>query len=106
MDINELVKKSHATALEKGWWDGPRSPLEVYALVVSEVGEAIEDARDSRPELYYTDGKPCGELSEIADVFIRLADYCGREGWDLDSAIEKKMEYNNTRPYRHGGKKY
>lgn len=42
---------------------------------------------------------------ELADVIIRVLDYCGYAGIDIDAAISQKHEYNKTRPYRHGGKK-
>lgn len=40
-----------------------------------------------------------------ADVIIRVLDYCGYAGIDIDAAISQKHEYNKSRPYRHGGKK-
>ena len=42
---------------------------------------------------------------ELADAIIRIADMCGAYGLDLEEALTKKMEYNKSRPYRHGGKK-
>ena len=50
-------------------------------------------------------GKPEGIPIELADVIIRVLDYCGYAGIDIDAAISQKHEYNRTRPYRHGGKK-
>lgn len=49
--------------------------------------------------------KPEGVGAELADVVIRIADMCGLYGIDLQARIEEKMEYNLTRPYRHGNKK-
>jgi NTP pyrophosphatase (non-canonical NTP hydrolase) len=49
-------------------------------------------------------GKPCGIPSELADIVIRVFDACGRYDIDLERIIEEKMEYNATRPQRHGGK--
>lgn len=51
------------------------------------------------------DAKPCGIPSEVADVLIRLLDYCGSRGIDIQKAYEVKTAYNRTRPWRHGGKK-
>lgn len=48
--------------------------------------------------------KPEGELVELADAMIRILDYCGSKGWDVDAAVRLKMEYNKTRSQRHGGK--
>lgn len=48
--------------------------------------------------------KPEGELIELADAVIRIADWCGKNGWDLEAAINAKMAYNKTRGHRHGGK--
>ena len=45
------------------------------------------------------------QFGELADVIIRVLDYCGYAGIDIDAAISQKHEYNRTRPYRHGGKK-
>lgn len=108
MEINELIKTAHSIAKEKGWHDKKISHLEFAALVHSEISEFVEDVRDNIGEFYYLDehknSKPRGKLIEIADVVIRIADYCGAMGWDLESAIEAKMEFNKTRPYRHGGK--
>lgn len=42
---------------------------------------------------------------ELADCMIRILDYCGHDGIDIEEAIRIKHEYNKTRPYRHGGKK-
>lgn len=65
-------------------------------------------------EILYADGKACekyerrkpeGVAVELADCMIRILDYCGRAGIDIEEAIRIKHEYNKTRPYRHGGKK-
>ena len=49
-------------------------------------------------------GKPEGIPIELADAIIRICDTCGQYGIDLDRAIRLKMEYNKTRPYKHGKK--
>jgi len=48
--------------------------------------------------------KPCGIPIELADVLIRAADFCGKYGIDLDTAVKLKLEYNKSRSHRHGGK--
>ena len=122
--LNELAKEIHENAVEHGWWDEPRSFGEVDALCHSELSEALEEHRDGRPMVYVLDlegdnnavprleedidkfngRKPEGVAVEMADCIIRILDWCGKEGIDIDKIIRLKMEYNKTRPYRHGGK--
>lgn len=49
--------------------------------------------------------KPEGVASEFADIFIRLLHYSKIHDIDLMAETRRKMEYNKTRPYRHGGLK-
>ena len=106
MTINELVKEAFKNAVEKGWHDKTNSPLEYHMLIVSEIAEATEEVRNKKLAVYTASdsSKPEGELIELADAIIRIADYCGFMHWDLEAAIKMKMEYNKTRPYKHGGK--
>lgn len=106
--INEVAKQIHENAVDHGWWDEERGFPEVLALIHSEVSEALEEYRNGRlPTEVYTgnNGKPEGIPIELADVIIRVLDYCGYAGIDIDAAISQKHEYNKSRPYRHGGKK-
>jgi NTP pyrophosphatase (non-canonical NTP hydrolase) len=48
--------------------------------------------------------KPEGIPTELADIIIRVLDICANWGIDISAAIADKMAYNETRPYRHGGK--
>ena len=80
------------------------------ALVHSEISEALEVYRDLGKEglsknWNEENGKPEGFTVELADAIIRIADMCGAYGLDLEESLTKKMEYNKSRPYRHGGKK-
>jgi NTP pyrophosphatase (non-canonical NTP hydrolase) len=141
MTIKELVDKSYGTAKAKGWHDSPREVGTLLMLMVGELSEAMEEARDNKPDIYFnrkprsygemssgiieykdaftSDGsvhpdlnqwfeanKPEGQLIEIADTVIRIFDYCGLKGWDLEKAIRLKMAHNETRPQRHGGKSF
>lgn len=105
MTIQELMNRAYATALAKGFYDPPKTPLEAHALIMAEVGEAVEAARTEMPPIHvWPDGKPDGECVELADAVIRIADYCRSRGWDLEKALELKLQFNTTRPYKHGKK--
>ena len=81
------------------------------ALLHSEVSEALEAYRDHKlaDATGGSDGprensKPEGVGSELADVFIRLLDMADVFGIDLAAEVERKIAYNATRPYQHGGR--
>lgn len=51
----------------------------------------------------------CVKGASILPVIFSLDYYlahCIARGWDIYAAMEAKMNYNNTRSYRHGGKKF
>lgn len=111
---DEIVRNTK----EKGWYDTDRSFGDDIALLHSEVSEMFEAFRDhgtddvtQRPTQVVSGivmtsiPKPEGVGSEAADVMIRLLDTCARYGIDLRYELERKIEYNSTRPYRHGGKR-
>lgn len=93
-------------------------------LIVSEAAEALEELRNGNAanEVYHPEGynaedsmgnpngpwvnagKPEGVPSEIADIVIRCLDFADANGFDLGDIVLEKMEYNESRPYKHGKK--
>jgi NTP pyrophosphatase (non-canonical NTP hydrolase) len=113
--------------IAKGW-SGEGSPEKTFgdcmALLHSEVSEALEAYRNWGMEdvtdrcgcgIDLADQATVGEIghrckpegvgSEFADILVRLLDDCERWGIDLEYEFKRKMQYNDTRAYRHGGKK-
>lgn len=99
-------------------------------LVMGEVIEAHEELRSGHSigQVYYSGGvqredmmgnptgelvggKPEGAVVELVDAHIRLLDLAAEmeeagiiEDWD--ALVEKKLTYNETRGYKHGGRAF
>ena len=131
--MEQIIKKAHQVAKDKGFWETERNVPEMLMLVVSELAEALEALRKG----HYADKSIVNELykdieineyddefnimagpwksgfeanikstfeDEIADVAIRLFDLCGGLNIELQKHIELKMMYNSMRGYKHGKK--
>jgi hypothetical protein len=110
LKIEEMIERSHAMAVEKGWWDGgERSVVDQVNNFHAEISEAWEEYRAGRMDTWYSrkgergetwtsmdaerhysqtpycyvenGWKPEGFWIEIADLCIRLADTMGAYGW-------------------------
>lgn len=97
--LREIQEEAHQTAVQKGWYDRARPPLELLMLITTEVAECAEEFR--RPDLNM---QAIGE--ELADIVIRVADAAAAWNIDLAQCVDEKMARNLERPQRHGGKRY
>jgi len=84
------------------WWLHPvtgaridRNKGELLMLIVSELAEAMEGERKDLMD----DHLPHRKMAEVelADTLIRIFDYAGAFGYDLDGAVREKLAYNAKR---------
>lgn len=74
-----MMAEIHENAQKHGWWEEDRQYGEIIALIHSELSEALEEHRDSKPLVYDGEnGKPEGCAVELIDAVIRILDYLGR----------------------------
>jgi NTP pyrophosphatase (non-canonical NTP hydrolase) len=108
LNLDDLAQECHQIAVDHGWWeDWNRNVLEQVALMHSELSEAVEEIRakeDPRVVYFSIGGKPEGFGVELADTIIRILDTCARYKIPIGALVEQKMEYNRSRPYKHGNK--
>lgn len=112
--------------IAKGWRRGTNTFGDYIALLHTELSEALEAYRDHRladatkmpDHMFRNDGSGCRQVcegthdpskpegvgSEFADVLIRLLDVCDIYGIDLATEYERKLAFNRTRPFQHGGR--
>ena len=101
--LDALAAVLHETAIQKGFWDGPKNHDKIgnkLALVHSEVTEVLEAIRKNKGSQEI--------VEEMSDVIIRLLDLYAAmvEHGDIihsiDVVMAEKTAINKERPKLHG----
>lgn len=100
MNLNDYSRECREA--NDTWWKDPatgkplqRNKGELLMLMVSEISEAMEGERKNLMD----DKLPHRRMAEVelADALIRIFDYAGGFGYDLQGAFEEKMAFNARR---------
>jgi NTP pyrophosphatase (non-canonical NTP hydrolase) len=103
--FDNLATNLHQDAIEKGFWPHEDDVDDIFIakqcmMIVSEVTEVMEAIRKDKGEEEIT--------KEFADILIRTLDLysgvveAGYTRLSLDQALREKVEFNKTRPEKHG----
>ncbi len=104
--FDRVSQEVHKIASEQGLWQGGsnRDIWKVIAWGMSEFAEALECYRvGNGPDKNITDMS--GLEVQLADVLGILMDMQAGFGLKIAEALQKKMEFNKSRDWLHGGKK-
>jgi NTP pyrophosphatase (non-canonical NTP hydrolase) len=104
-EFDNLAIELHKNAIEKGFWPEPEDVDDIFIakqlmMIVSEVTEVMEAIRKDKGEEEIT--------KEFADILIRTLDLyagvvdAGYTKLSLDQALREKIDFNKTRPEKHG----
>ena len=83
----------------QGFWESENTG-EKIALMHSELSEALEADRKNLTSDHITSFM--GIEEELADCMIRILDFAGHHDLRLGEAFIAKLQYNLSRPFRHG----
>ena len=98
--LNQLAADCHTANAH--WWTDlktgvrlERNKGELLMLIVTEVAECMEGERKNIMDNHL----PHRKMAEVecADMLIRIFDYAGAFGYDLDGAVAEKRAYNAQR---------
>lgn len=98
--LNDLARECHEA--NQHWWHDPktgerlnRNKGELLCLMHSEISECMEGERKDLMD----DKLPHRRMAEVelADTLIRIFDYAGAFGYDLDGAVAEKRAFNASR---------
>jgi NTP pyrophosphatase (non-canonical NTP hydrolase) len=103
--FDNLAIELHKNATEKGFWPDLEDIDDIFIakqlmMIVSEVTEVMEAIRKDKGEEEIT--------KEFADILIRTLDLyagvvdAGYTKLSLDQALREKVDFNKTRPEKHG----
>ena len=115
-DLTDLADEVHQKNLT--WWHDPvtgkplaRNKGELLMLIVSEIAECMEGERAQKRDEHLPQFS--NAEVELADALIRIFDYAGAFGYDIEGAFRAKLEYNAKRldhqpdeRVKEGGKKW
>jgi NTP pyrophosphatase (non-canonical NTP hydrolase) len=102
--IAEVMAEDSAKQGFNEHYDNPLYIPTKIMLVVTELAEGIEGHRKGEKDQHLP--KYESLTVEMADAVIRLMTLAGEGRIPLAQAIIDKMQFNRTRPFKHGGKKY
>lgn len=100
MNLNDYAEQSAGD--NHSWWIDlhtgellDRNKGELLMLIVSEISETMEGERKNLMD----DKLPHRKAAEVelVDALIRIFDYAGHLGYDLEGAYQEKRQYNLNR---------
>lgn len=106
--VNGLIHRAYQTSKDHGFWEAASKDETLYklsqiALMHSELSECVEGVRKDSPDDHLPNRSM--EVAELADTIIRVFNYAGGYNLPLAEVLLEKMDYNDARPFKHGGKK-
>ncbi len=116
--LRHIQQICHVQQRNNGWWDVDadgkvidRNHGEIFALIISEVTEALDGDRKNKDDDHVA-GRKNVEV-ELADAVCRIFDAAQAWGLDIAGALTDKLAYNADRAdhkpenrAKEGGKKY
>lgn len=110
-ELDQLAARISDCCIRHGFDPATKENIsEKLMLTVDELSEAHEQARDGKFDMYLVPvkgdelgrQKPEGLAIELIDCIVRNMHMLHGLGYSVGQLMELKMEFNESRPFKHG----